>query len=108
MIAGKLAGKQFKGKFLMLLGHANKDELILHMEGKATYDEIWDDFFSAMIHIAEVSHEQGMEKQVIYDHLVQAFSLVMDTFHPEGKESKYGDYSDEDILDLINKDVRNK
>lgn len=78
---------------------SNDKHMLTEVVGKATFEQMNDLIYSGLYHLYESAvHNFGEEnRKQIYERGVQMFSLLMDQFYPEGKDTKYGILSDEDI-----------
>lgn len=79
---------------------ASKDDgMVMTVVGKSSFEDMNNLIYSALYHLYESSVKNFGEnhRDAIYDRAVQMFSLTIDKFHPDKKEGKYGDLTDEDI-----------
>ncbi len=89
-----------------IVGHTNEATpgLVFEMVGEPKFDDAVDDMMSAVYHmcaIALIANENKPEvKEEIYKRVVQAFSLVMDKFHPEAKDRRTDIMTDEELKKL--------
>lgn len=114
-VQAKQKGKREVNTFIesgIIIGHADKDHLIAEVVGETNFDEILDDFSSALYHLMHYANDQteGKAKDEIYKRVNQSVSLVLDKFHPEmTKNKKHGPagvLTDEDIIKMENKKLK--
>lgn len=76
-----------------------KRQMIIEIIGEHTFEELHDLYLSALLHLYESAvHNFGEEnRKLIYERSVQMYSLIIDKFYPDGKETRYGILTDEDI-----------
>lgn len=73
-----------------VIGNIQKKELVFEILGTPSFDETVDDLMSGIYHVCSTADmiTEGKQKEEIYKRVVQAFSLVMDQFNPEGKDRR--------------------
>ena len=74
-------------------------QMITTVVGESTFEELNNLVYSGIYHLYESAvHNLGEEnRKEIYERAVQMFSLLMDKFYPEAKDTKFGILTDEDI-----------
>jgi hypothetical protein len=101
-----------------IIGHikdAGTLKLVLELIGEIKFDDAVDDIMSAVYHMCVITWIENKNSEVsrdeIYKRVVQAFSLIMDKFHPKMKDQRTDIMSDEElrkIEELVKKDVNHK
>lgn len=89
-----------------VIGNIEKKELVFELIGSPSFDETIDDMMSGIYHICATANQMtnNTQKEEIYKRVVQAFSLVMDQFNPEGKDRRAESaiLTDQEIIDAEN------
>ena len=100
---------KFKADYGIFIGSKDK-EVAMTPIGQSSIEEMNDLIYSGLLHVynsamynfSDEDNEDEMREE-IYKRAVQMFSLIMDKFHPEAKDKKYGILTDKDIYELENK-----
>ena len=82
----------------VVFGSSGK-QMLTNVVGEATFEEMNDLIYSGLYHLYESTvHNFGEEnRKEIYERSVQMFSLLMDKFYPDAKDTRFGILTDEDI-----------
>jgi flagellar biosynthesis component FlhA len=99
-----------------VIGHtADKKALIFELAGTVQFDDAVDDIMSAIYHMCAITWIENKNSEPardeIYKRVVQAFSLIMDKFHPKMKDQRTDIMTDDElkrIEELVKKDADNK
>ena len=94
----------------IIIGLLNGTEVQLNIQGKVSFEESIDMLNTAQYEllktflgaiVAKGEDEKEFRKK-IYDRAVLGFSLMIDKFHPEGKDDKYAGMTNEAVLKAQN------